>query len=261
MSGPELITTLRSTDHDFTAGLRFLDEYAKHLSSRTRHSSDDMGHRFVPRFDLEEHEETYELYGELPGFDKDHIAVEANDDHNIQISGWVPRKLHRDHAASSKIASSSTDITDPTVEVQHHDVPKEEHRPSVERFGEVLSHHRPPLSDAPAVSQSPNPENPAPPAHATPHEHRPDTARFGDTLDPHATFVHRPKDGASGKPKVKYLIAERQFGQFHRAFHFPSPIKKDEVSARMDNGILHISAPKAAVPPPTKIEIKKASRS
>jgi HSP20 family molecular chaperone IbpA len=261
MSGPEFISTLRSTDHDFTAGLRFLEEYAKHLNSRNIYSSDDVGRRFVPRFDLEEHEQSYELYGELPGFDKDHIIVEANDDRNIQISGWIPRKHHGDHAASSNIASPGTDITDPSVKVEHHDVPQEEHHVSTERFGEVLNPHREPLSSAPVVSQSLDARESSPAVHQTTHEHKPEMARFGDVLNPQASFVHKPKDGASGRPKVRYLVAERQFGQFHRTFHFPSPIKKDEVSARIDNGILHISAPRAAVPPPTKIEIKKGPHS
>lgn len=248
MPGPEIIPALRSTDHDFVAGLRFLDEYAKHLFSRT---SNDLSHQFVPRFDLEEHEETYELYGELPGFDRDHITVEANDDRNIQISGWIPRK-HTDAAV----------VSDPSVTVQHHNLPAVEHQPTLERFGEELNPHHEAHHDTPApvVSQSlatPNP-SPAPGTNQPPHEGKPEIARFGDVLNPHASFVHKAKDG---KPKVRYLIAERQYGQFHRSFHFPSPIKKDEVQARLDNGILHISAPKAAVPPATKIEIKKAGSS
>jgi len=261
MSGPELIPTLRSTNHDFIAGLRVLEEYAKHLSSHNIYSSDDVGRRFVPRFDLEEHEQSYELYGELPGFDKDHIIVEANDDHNIQISGWISRKHHGDHAASSKIASPGTDTTDPSVKVEHHDVPQEEHHASTERVGEVLNPHREPLSSEPVIPQSLDARESSPAVHETTHERYPEIARFGDVLDHHASFVHRPKDGASGKHRPRYLVSERQFGQFHRTFHFPRPIKKDEVSARIDNGILHISAPRAAVSPPTKIEIKKGPQS
>jgi HSP20 family molecular chaperone IbpA len=242
MPGPE-IPALRSTDHEFVAGLRFLDEYAKHLFSRT---NNDLSHGFVPRFDLEDHEGTYELYGELPGFDKDHITVEANDDRNIQISGWIPRK-HTD----------ATVVSDPSVTVQHRTLPPAEDQPTMERSSEVLNPHHEVHHDAPApvVSHSLATPNPSP---APPHEEKPETARFGDILNPHARFAHRAKDG---KPKVRHLIAERQYGQFHRSFHFPSPIKKDEVQARLDNGILHISAPKAAVPPATKIEIKKAGSS
>jgi len=247
MSNPDLMTAVRSTDHDFTAALRFLEEYTKQLLS---HASHDVGHRFTPRFDVEEHQQAYELYGELAGFDKDHITVEANDDRNIQISGWIPRK-HADSAV----------VSDPFLTVQHHAVPPAEHQPTMERFGEVLNpHHEAPHAGhapapAPVVSDSISSPDPIP---APSHEQKPETARFGDVLNPHASFAHRPKDG---KPKVKYLIAERQYGQFHRSFHFPSPIKKDEVQARMDNGILHITAPRAAVPPPTKIEIKKAGAS
>lgn len=250
MSGPELVSALRSTDHDFIAGIRFLDAIAKHLNSHHGYSSDDLGHRFVPRFDLEDHEHAYELYGELPGFDKEHITVEANDDHNIQISGWIPRR-HGD------VATSGIDTIDPYLKVQHHDVPQQRHHSTMERFGEALNPHREPPSDGPEISQSPQPADPAAPVPKPPHEDRPETARFGDVLNPHANFVHRPKD----KPKFKYLISERLYGQFHRTFHFPAPIKKEEVSARMDNGILHITAPKAAVPPPTKIEIKKGPQS
>lgn len=87
-------------------------------------------------------------------------------------------------------------------------------------------------------------------------------------LDPHAEFdktetkegdkageSHKVKES---KPKVHRIISERQFGQFHRAFHFPSPIEKDEVTARMENGILHVTAPRAPVPPPRKVEVDKA---
>jgi len=250
MSGPDFISTVRSTDHDFVAGLRFLDEYAKHLASRSGHSSDVLGHHFVPRFDLEEHEHNYELYGELPGFDRDHIIVEANDDHNIQISGWIPRK-HADVAV----------VLDPSVPVVHRDIPLGKPDSSIERFGEVLNPHRESLSDAPVASHSvaaPAPESTPAAVPHLPHEHRPETARFGDVLDPHANFVHRPKDA---KPKVKYLIAERQYGQFHRAFHFPKPIKKEEVQARLENGVLHISAPRKEVEPPMRVEVKKAGGS
>lgn len=268
MSGPELISTLRSTHHDFIAGLRFLDDYVKHLASRrSSYVSEETGHRFVPRFDVEEHEQSYEIYGELPGADKDHITVEANDDRNIQISGWVPRK-HHDAAAPSTVASAGTDVTDPFVKVHHDEVPHEEHRrPSVERFGEVLNPHHEPLpasSDGPVTSHSlAAPESaPAVTAHEkTPHEPEPEVARFGDVLNSHASFVHGPKDDAKEKRRVRYLVAERQIGQFHRAFHFPSPIKKDEVQARLENGVLHVTAPKAAVSPPTKIEVKNGGRS
>lgn len=87
-------------------------------------------------------------------------------------------------------------------------------------------------------------------------------------LDPHAEFV-KAKDeegdkageshkATASKPKVLRIISERQFGQFHRAFHFPSPIKKDEVTARMENGVLHVTAPRAPAPPPRKVEVDRA---
>jgi hypothetical protein len=160
MSGPELISTLRSTDHGIIVGLRFLNEYAKHLlHPRNSHASEDTGRQFVPRFDVEEHEQSYEIYGELPGADKDHITVEANDDRNIQISGWIPR-INHDAAAPYKIVEPGTDDPDPVVTAQHHGIHEEEHRPSMERFGEALNPHHEPFpaassSSGPVTSHSP----------------------------------------------------------------------------------------------------------
>jgi hypothetical protein len=88
-------------------------------------------------------------------------------------------------------------------------------------------------------------------------------ARFGDVLDPHADFVHdtetKPEcqdQTSASNPQVRYLISERHPSQFHRAFHFPTPIKKDEVTAKMENGILHITAPRGPMPPPVKVQIR-----
>lgn len=96
MSHSDFLTTLRSTDHDFVAALRFLDDYARRRVLPYSHgnfssSEEETQRQFVPRFDLEEHEDRYEIYGELPGVRKENINVEANDDRNIVIKGWLKR--------------------------------------------------------------------------------------------------------------------------------------------------------------------------
>lgn len=221
MSDPDFYSTLRSSDHDFIAALRFLDDHAKHVHERGHHHQ--VYRNFVPRFDLEQHADTYELYGELPGFRREDIIIEAHDDHNLQISGSISPVTS--HPAPSTETDRSKDKKASTAESQNA-------QPKLSRLEATTTNQESYLN-----------------------------ARFGDVLDPHVEFV---KDGKKteanpekpdAKPKVRCLIAERHPCSFHRAFHFPTPIKRDEVTAAMQDGILHITAPRAPMPPPIKVEV------
>jgi len=257
MSHADLFTTLRSSDHDFIAALRFIDDYAKQIYERG--SSHQAYHRFVPRFDLDQHADTYELYGELPGFRREDIVIEANDSHNLQVSGSIsPLKSQSLFSNESK---GSKDVADLTTKPQDQNVPKETNgEPSGETSGE-------PSGGAPKPTEEST-------SHAKVHDHPPEAleatttdqerylnARFGDVLNPHPSLV--PKKDASADttnpamiPQVRYLISERHPSEFHRAFHFPTPIKKDEITATMQDGILHISAKRAPAPPPVKVPVR-----
>jgi hypothetical protein len=87
-------------------------------------------------------------------------------------------------------------------------------------------------------------------------------ARFGDVLDQHAEFVHRQEDTKASPevidatPKARYLISERHSSAFHRAFHFLTPIKKDDVIVTVQDGILHITPPRASMSPPVKVLVR-----
>jgi hypothetical protein len=111
MSHSDFFTALRSTDYDFIAALRFLDDYVRRSAGSHSHghfsSSDEEAHRqFVPRFDLEEHGDRYEIYGELPGVRKENVNVEANDDRNIVISGWLTRMASKPAVGEEPLLSS-----------------------------------------------------------------------------------------------------------------------------------------------------------
>lgn len=222
MSHPDFFSTLRSSDHDFIAALRFLDGYAKHVHERGHHHH--VYYNFVPRFDLEQHDDTYELYGELPGFRREDVIIEAHDDHNIQVSGSAPRLASQ--PATSSNTNGSKDTKASTAESQN------------------------------GASASDRLETTT-----TTQERNPD-ARFGDGLDPNVQFVENSKhtearpENSNAVPKARILISERHPGSFHRAFHFPMPIKKDEVTATMQDGILHITAPRAPTPPPVKVPVR-----
>ena len=126
MSHSDFWSALRSTDHDFIAALRFLDDYARrnHFLGHLNETH----HQFVPRFDLEEHEDRYEIYGELPGIRKENLNVEANDDRNIQISGWltraasIPAEEAPPEGQSEEQSQSTVSPGQDFVKVQHHDM-------------------------------------------------------------------------------------------------------------------------------------------
>jgi HSP20 family molecular chaperone IbpA len=222
MSHSDFFSTLRSSDHDFIAALRFLDDYAKHVHERGHHHQ--VYRNFVPRFDLEQHADTYELYGELPGFRRENIIIEAHDDHNLQVSGSISPVTSQ--PAPSSEADGSKDKKASKAESQD---------------------AQPKLNQLEAT---------------TTDQERYLNARFGDVLDPNAEFVKGEKkaeanpEKSDAEPKVRCLIAERNPCSFHRAFHFPTPIMKDAVTATMQDGILHITAPRAPMPPPVKVEVR-----
>ena len=243
MSHSDLFTTLRSSDHDFIAALRFLDSYAKHIYEGGRHQQSY--HHFVPRFDLEQREDTYELYGELPGFRREDILIEAHDDHNLQVSGSISRLASEPAAASE--SKGTKDVNDSAIEPKDQEASKtapngEEPKPAQESTSSAKV--PPPTSDA--IERT------------TTAQERYLNARFGDVLDPHAKFVHKQDEpeATDAMPEVRYLISERHPSAFHRAFHFPTPIKKEEVTATMQDGILHISAKRAPMPPPVKVKVR-----
>ena len=58
------------------------------------------------------------------------------------------------------------------------------------------------------------------------------------------------------KEEAKYWVSERSVGEFHRSFSFPSRVDQDNVKAKLDNGVLTITVPKAAAPKARKINIE-----
>ena len=55
---------------------------------------------------------------------------------------------------------------------------------------------------------------------------------------------------------VHFHQVERGHGAFSRSFEFASKIDTDAVSADLADGVLTITLPKAAPPPPRKIEVR-----
>jgi HSP20 family protein len=59
--------------------------------------------------------------------------------------------------------------------------------------------------------------------------------------------------------ETRYHLVERTFGSFARSFRMPRGLDESTIDAQYANGVLTIRVPKAAVPAPRKIEIKRAA--
>lgn len=57
---------------------------------------------------------------------------------------------------------------------------------------------------------------------------------------------------------TKYHRRERGYGQFTRTFQLPFAVEADNVEAKFEKGVLHISLPRAEAEKPRKITVKAA---
>jgi len=80
-----------------------------------------------------------------------------------------------------------------------------------------------------------------------------DIAVVGDTLT--LTGSRAPEELGEG---TQYHRRERGYGRFSRSFQLPFKVEPDKVEARFDQGILHLSLPRAEADKPRKIVVKTA---
>jgi len=80
-----------------------------------------------------------------------------------------------------------------------------------------------------------------------------DIAVVGDTLT--LTGSRTPEELGEGN---KYHRRERGYGRFSRSFQLPFKVETDKVEAMFEQGILHLSLPRAEADKPRKITVKTA---
>jgi len=68
--------------------------------------------------------------------------------------------------------------------------------------------------------------------------------------------VSKEQQEGENKEDATYWVSERSVGEFHRSFSFPSRVDQDNVKAKLNNGVLTITVPKAAAPKARKINIE-----
>ena len=89
---------------------RLLDDYTTHgnIGSLTSNSAI---RAFQPKFDVREHQSTYELQGELPGLEQKDVHIEFADPHTLVIKGRTEREYSSEgsNEARGRITGDVTD--------------------------------------------------------------------------------------------------------------------------------------------------------
>ena len=193
----------RFPNNDFTTLFRLLDDY----NTQSGSGSSSAIRAFTPKFDVREHEKSYELQGELPGIEQKDVHIEFADPHTLVIKGHIEREYSSEGAGNAR-GRITGDVTNApashkaTVEDEDAKAEKDEDKNDAEKTNQVSKQPGKPL--------------------------------------------HRPK----------YWVAERSVGEFHRAFTFPSRVEQDAVKARLNNGILNVTVPKASEHKAKRIEVE-----
>ena len=89
---------------------RLLDDYATHSNTGSLTSNSAI-RAFQPKFDVREHQSTYELQGELPGIEQKDVHIEFADPHTLVIKGRTEREYSSEgsNEAHGRITGDVTD--------------------------------------------------------------------------------------------------------------------------------------------------------
>ena len=68
----------------------------------------------------------------------------------------------------------------------------------------------------------------------------------------------KKEEKAEAKEAPKYLIKERSYSKFSRSFTLPDDVEADNITAKVENGVLHINLPRKAIAAPRRIAITAA---
>jgi HSP20 family molecular chaperone IbpA len=171
---------------------------------------------FLPRFDVKETKDAYELTGELPGIEQADVNIEWTDEHTLSISGHSESRSTRTNAPEPAAAPAEPEKAESETSSAYQ-------KPSVEDDGQDFVDVEKPTTEDQSTSEE-KVEEPVAAKQAT-------------------------------TQRTRYLITERSSGTFRRVFKFPGHVDHDNVKASLKNGVLSISAPKALPKEPRRIVI------
>ncbi|KAK0628131.1 HSP20-like chaperone [Bombardia bombarda] len=221
------------SDASFTPLFRLLDDFDSYRSElqgenqqegRSRRS-DALSQPFTPKFDIRETATAYELHGELPGVDRDNVSIEFTDAQTMVIRGSVERSytagtppagLVRDTKTGSAITEKGDEHATTTTPQKATVEDDDETTKKGSEASELASLH----GSSQAMKRA-----------------------------------EAPKQQQQQRPAEKYWVMERSIGEFLRTVNFQSRVDQDAVTARIDNGILSVTVPKAKKPEVRRIAI------
>lgn len=191
---------------------------------------------YQPRFDVREHEGTYELRGEVPGIDPQNIEVEFTDPQTLVVKG-------RHETESTKGTPPAEQVAQSEKGKEHADATTTETAAAVDN------------SDAASVSstgsyQKPSVEDATEPAAET------ETAATTEAQNTPTTTPGAEQVAEAPQQQSHTWISERSSGSFQRVFKFPHRVEQEAVRASLKNGILSIVVPKAAKPEVRRIQVE-----
>ena len=166
---------------------------------------------FTPRFDVKEAGASYELQGELPGFEQKDLDIEFVDERTLVVRG--------------KTASESTHTNAPAVESGTQKAVTAEESISDTASDKSSNYHKASVED----------------------EYVDAGAESSDAQAKKDSTVAKPAEESEkveAEPAFKYWVSERSSGEFERRFAFPGRVNQNEVKASLKNGILNILVPK-----------------
>lgn len=185
---------------------------------------------FKPRFDVRETENSYELYGELPGLERENVSIEFTEPQTIVIRGRVERSYGSEEANTSTTESTNQSTITEGAAPETTDAEKPR-RNSYQATVEDDPEDEYSVVSTPASSPKTEVAKPEP------------------TRQAQEATQTRTQNGP------KQWLLERSVGEFSRVFTFPARVDHDGVTAGLSNGILVITVPKATKPMTRRIEI------
>ena len=79
------------------------------------------------------------------------------------------------------------------------------------------------------------------------------------TTDKGVLTIRGEKRTVRQREGVRAITTERAHGRFARALQLPQGVDEAKIEAELDNGLLRVRIPRAALPQPRKVEIRGAS--
>lgn len=74
-------------------------------------------------------------------------------------------------------------------------------------------------------------------------------------VEKHVLHISSEKKSERNENK-KYIVSERSYAKFDRAFSLPESVDEDGIKAEFKNGILDVTLPKKPVEQPKRIQVK-----